>query len=106
MHDTKVTLIWHRKSTFESTKMEQVDKLLLLQAAYLEDIITVTMYKWCCCTYILLIRVHSYSISARTNSIRAHTNSIRARTYSIRARINSLVRDLIVLERALIRDFI
>ena len=46
--------------------------------------------KWCCCTYILLIRVHSYSISARTNSIRAHTNSIRARTYAIRARINSI----------------
>ena len=47
-------------------------------------------YKWCCCTYILSIRVHSYSISPRTNSIRAHTNSIRARTYSIRARINSI----------------
>ena len=42
VHDTKVTLIWHRKGTFESTKMEQVDQLLLLQAAYLEDIITVT----------------------------------------------------------------
>ena len=43
MNDTKVTLIWHRKSTFESTKIEQVDQLLLmLQAAYLEDIITVT----------------------------------------------------------------
>ena len=41
MHDTKVTLIWHRKSAFESTKMEQVDQPLL-QAAYLEDIITVT----------------------------------------------------------------
>ena len=40
--------------------------------------------------YILLIRVHSYSISAHTNSIRTHTNSIRARTYSIRARINSI----------------
>ena len=40
-------------------------------------------YKWCCCTYILLIWVHSYSISARTNSI-------RARTYSIRAHINSI----------------
>ena len=47
-------------------------------------------YKWCWCTYILFIRVHSYSISARTNSIRAHTNSIRARTYSIKARINSI----------------
>ena len=45
MHDTKVTLIWHRKSTVESTKMEKVDQLLL-QAAYLEDI----SYKWCCCT--------------------------------------------------------
>ena len=47
-------------------------------------------YKWFCCTCILFIRVHSYSISARTNSIRAHTNSIRVRTYSIRARINSI----------------
>ena len=49
-------------------------------------------YKWCCCTYILLIRVHSYYINARTNSIRAHTNSIRVRTYmyQIRARINSI----------------
>ena len=42
VNDTKVTLIWHRKSTFESSKMEQVDQLLLLQAAFLEDIITVT----------------------------------------------------------------
>ena len=38
MYDKKVTQIWHIKSTFESTKMEQVDQLLLLQAAYLEDI--------------------------------------------------------------------
>ena len=43
MHDTKETLIWHGKSTFESTKMQQVDQLLLLQAAYLEDIIHVTV---------------------------------------------------------------
>ena len=45
MNDTKVTLIWHRKCIFESTKMEeQVNQLLLLQAAYmyLEYIITVT----------------------------------------------------------------
>ena len=39
---------WHesnalaQKHTFESTKMEQVDQLLLLQAAYLVDIKTVT----------------------------------------------------------------
>ena len=42
MHDTKVTLIWYRKSTFESTKMEHPDQLLLLQAAYLEDMVAVT----------------------------------------------------------------
>ena len=47
-------------------------------------------YKWCCCTYILLIRVHSYSISARTNSIRAHTNSIRARINSISSGSNCI----------------
>ena len=68
--------------------MEQVDQLLLLQAAYMEDILTVT--NGVVAHTLLLIRVHSYSISARTNSIRAHTNSIRARTYSIRARINSI----------------
>ena len=39
VHDTQVTLIWHRKSTFESTKMEEVDQLLLRAAV---RIITVT----------------------------------------------------------------
>ena len=39
-HESNVNLA--QKSTFESSKMEQVDQLLLLQAAYLEDIITVT----------------------------------------------------------------
>ena len=38
VHDTKVTLIWHRKSTFESTKMEQVDQQLNKRALYLSAI--------------------------------------------------------------------